>query len=330
MRAQSDQPVTLDWNAPADCASAEDVLDRVRRLTKSARLSDRQLRAQATITPLDHGRLHLQLMLRAGQLVGERNIDGRSCDDLAGATAVILALLLRSTVPLSGDVLEGSPTTTVSVGTPPAGSAADGGEARDGTAQPVAPNTERGSDAQREASDADHTNRRWRGLLQLPLVSLGIGPVSRASAGFGLALGARFERWSFVAEGTYWLPDQLSSSDQPDAGAELQRIEAGVRSCRAFPFGQFELAPCGRVAVQQLWARGFGTDVTPQTARATWAVIGVGAQARYHFIQWFSVFGGVDAQLQTARPALAIEDLGSLGQLWPAALTLTLGVEWIL
>jgi hypothetical protein len=329
LRAQAapDDPVALTWNAPANCSSAPDVLRRVRELTQSARLPDQQLRAEATIGPGARGQLHLKLVLRTGELVGERNIDGRSCDDLAGATAVVLALLLRSADPLLGTDLEGRPAQTDGSTTTAAKTATvlDPSDARDARtdARPDAGATESPPRADVRAP------RRLHGLLQLPLASVGIGPFPRPGFGFSLGLGARLERWSMLAEGTYWLTHRLRSASEPGAAANIQRVEAALRTCRAFAFGRFELAPCARLAVQHLWARGTGAHIAPQTAKATWLAVTLGVQARYHIRQWFGVFAGLDAHLHTARPRLSIAELGSLGQLWPAALTISLGGEWI-
>src|SRR3954469_15281520 len=96
--AQAHEPVTLKWDAPTACGSAEEVEARIRRLLGPTRVST-SLRAEATITPNEAGDWHLKLLIYAGDLVGERNLDGKSCDDLAGAAAVALTLLLTSDQP---------------------------------------------------------------------------------------------------------------------------------------------------------------------------------------------------------------------------------------
>lgn len=329
-RAQS-EPVALTWQAPAGCSSAEDVLARVRRLTQAAQLSDRQLRVEASVVPRDAGRLHLTLMLRSGGLVGERNIDGRSCDDLAGATAVVLALLLRSAEPLDSSDLDGpDPGDGAAASSPATAFSESQSAAQAPSSAPVSNQAPPAASLRAAQPERTSSPRRWHGIVQVPLVALGVGPFPRPSAGFSLAAGASFERWSLLAEASYWLEQALKSREQPAAGAKAQRVEAALRSCRAIPFGQFELAPCLRASVQHVWARGTGLHVASQTAQVTWFAAGVGVQARYHIVPWFSVFGGVDAQVETARPRLFINGVGSLGQLWPAAFTITLGSEWIL
>ena len=92
--AQSSEPLELHWEAPAGCPSERHVQDRIRKLSGSSRATDAPVRAEATVTRSDDGKLHLELVVHAGDLVGARNIDGSSCEDLAGAAAVAFALLL--------------------------------------------------------------------------------------------------------------------------------------------------------------------------------------------------------------------------------------------
>ena len=309
------------------------MLARVRKLTKAKHLPERQLHAAATIAPGGRGRFHLRLVVRVGGLVGVRAIDGRSCEDLAGATAVVLALLLSSAEPLRGDDFQASGQAgpdQLFDGSSAGGST--GGDEQTRTLEPARP----GDSAEPEPeptplnSEEAPAPRRWRGALQLPIVSVGIGPLPGPSFSFSLAGGILLQRWSFFGEAGVWLKQELKATDDPDSGADVHRIEAAVRSCRAIVFGHFEVAPCVRLALQHMWARGTGAHIAAQTAQATWLAVGLGVQARYQFSHWLRVFSGVDAHLETARPRLSIDGVGSLGQLWPAAFTISVGSEWIL
>jgi hypothetical protein len=195
--AQSAEPVALEWNAPAGCSTARDVLLRVRKLSHSSELAARQLQAEATIASRDAGQLHLKLIVRSGNLVGERNIAGRTCEDLAGATAVVLALLLRSAEPLGGGELnDGGPLRPENLSVKGAESSATGGDERtqSTTAARVGDDSKPPPEPAPAESNAGRLQRRWHGVIQLPLVSIGVGPLPRPSFGFSLAGGARFER----------------------------------------------------------------------------------------------------------------------------------------
>src|SRR5450432_2379999 len=105
--AQRVAGLTIQWEAPARCPQQSDVSERVRKLSGSPTSVQGALQADGTITQADDGRFHLRLLLRSGGLVGERNIDSRSCADLTRAAAVAIALLLHSDEPLSEGVLGG-------------------------------------------------------------------------------------------------------------------------------------------------------------------------------------------------------------------------------
>lgn len=347
-RAQSAQPVELVWNAPAGCASAQDVLDRIRKLAGSAKSSGTPLRAEATITRRDKGGLHLKLVVHAGNLVGERNIDGTSCDDLVGATAVNLALLLNSAEPLSERDLSGHGQPSAGdheqagIGTSSDASSASGSRSGDQGDQsdraPKPPEPTQASRGERQPApaaaqapaDEASSSRSWHGLLQVPLVSLGIGPLPRPSPGVGLAAGVLVEPWSFLAGGSAWLRQELKATDHPGLGASVDRVDASLRMCRTILFGRFQAAPCLSVSLNHIWSRGMGSHVAPRTDEATWVGAGVGAQVRLHLATWFGLIGAVDGQIEAARPRISIDGVGRIGQLWPAAVTMTLGSEWIL
>ena len=82
-QAQPTQPVDLEWSAPADCPRSEDVQARISKLAGTRKWSAVPLRAEAVVVRKDDGRLHLRLVLHAGELVEERNIEGSSCSALA-------------------------------------------------------------------------------------------------------------------------------------------------------------------------------------------------------------------------------------------------------
>src|SRR3954470_14988709 len=90
--AQSTAPVELKWHALEGCPSAETVLARVQKIAGSTRPTPNRLRADASITQPSDGVFRLRLEIEYGDLAAVRNIEGKSCNDLAGATAIALAL----------------------------------------------------------------------------------------------------------------------------------------------------------------------------------------------------------------------------------------------
>jgi hypothetical protein len=304
VRAQTADLVELIWNAPEGCSDAADVQARIRKLAAAARPARAPLRAEATIARKASGDLQLKLVIRAGDLVGERVIEGRSCEALAGAAAVNLALLLGSAEPLG---------------------AADVG------AQPAPVQQKQQAAAPAKPTEKDEVSTRtWRGLLDLPLGALELGPTVQPSVGGAIGAGVSIDHWRIVAEGTLWLRQKLTVTTPLAAGANVDRSAAALRACLGFPFGRFELAPCVHVSLQHVSARGTGAHIAARTNDATWVAPGVGVQSRYRLTSWLALLAGVDAAIEGARPRIEIDGVGRVGQLGPAALKIVLGTEWIL
>ena len=249
--------------------------------------------------------------MRSGELVGERNLEAKSCEDLAGAAAVNLVLLMSSTSPLSAAATDTSASDEPSTSTP--------------ATEPLEPEPE----PEPEPELTTSSPRTWRIILQLPLASLEFGPLPQTSWGLALATGLELDHWRILAEGHAWLRQELEATSAAEYGARLDRIAAGVRICHDFQVGGLAVSPCVNASMQHLWARGTGPYVAARTAQATWIAAGLGAQARLRLTGAFGLVGGVDAQIETARPRISVDGLGPVGQLGAVAVRIALGTEWI-
>src|SRR5450755_3617852 len=186
-RAQQVAGLTIRWDAPARCPQQSDVSERVRKLSGSPTSVQGALQADGTITQADDGRFHLRLLLRSGGLVGERNIDSRSCADLTRAAAVAIALLLHSDEPLSEGMLGDEH---------PAAGSREGAEPASGPEVPPAdhpppekpPLSELPKETPRpEPARPDvvpePARHRVHARLQAPLAALSVGPFPRPDWG---------------------------------------------------------------------------------------------------------------------------------------------------
>ncbi len=314
------EAVNLEWTAPADCPQLEEVQTRIRKLAGSRKSSALSLRAEATVTRKDEEMLRLHLVLHAGEMVEERNIEGRSCSTLAGATAVAVALLFRSGVLQSTDVDHTAPPSTT-------------GETAAGTTTNGGPATPRGNAAKisRAATGTESRSRRhWHGLAQLPVGMLGIGPLRAPSLGVGVAGGASVGSWRFLARGVLWFPEHATTSDDfQQYDAEVRRTTITLLACRALLISRFELAPCATLSIDHLSARGQGAHVAAHTVQTTWAAVGLGLQARFQVTAWLSLLLGVEGEIETSRPRLLLDGVGPVETLLPAAATISVTPEWI-
>ena len=99
--AQNAKPIELKWDAPHGCPNSDAVLERLRQIAGPSYATDTRLGAEATVTQPHEGAFHLRLIIRAGSLVGVRELEGKTCRDLADVTALWLAVLLSSGEPLT-------------------------------------------------------------------------------------------------------------------------------------------------------------------------------------------------------------------------------------
>jgi hypothetical protein len=315
--------IELVWQAPAGCPRARQVLQRIRNLSGTDSTNVPPLRAEATIEREQAGQLRLHLVTHAGGLVGERTLDGTACSDLANSAAVHLALLLQASEPpgepdgvgASREAAQWPPSTTTQTAPAPA---------------PAASGGTRGQPAQPLAREPAGSVRSVQGLLQAPLAMLELGPLPQPALGLALAGGVRFAPYTLLLEGRARLGQRLRGPGDASVAAELDHVSVGLRGCRALTGGRFALSPCVHFEVEHLWARGSGSHLSVRTAQTTWFAAGAGLQVRLELSAWLGLVARIDAQLETARPRISVDNLGNLGQLGPAAFSFSLGSEWIL
>ena len=343
--AQDSDPIELKWNAPDACPNGAWVLARLRQIAGKSGAKGVRLRIDAAVTEPSRGKFHLHLVIHAGDHIGVRNVDGTSCTDLAGATAVSLAILVSSDEMLSGLDLNDASTgpTSSAADTPP-------GVARPVLATPTPtparaptpasppPPPATNTEASSRANSGDPRRRRF--FLELPLASLNLGLLPERSVGLGVGLGLALGRWQLLLEGTRWSAQRVTTVHLLDEyGAALNRLSGDARGCYPVWGRRFELAPCAIVLLHHLSARGSGPNIEAHTAGKTWVALGTGVQARFVVAPWLSLLARIDGELETSRPevelqgsanAFGVNSIGSLGQVAPAAFTITIGSQWIL
>ncbi|HTQ07906.1 MAG TPA: hypothetical protein VMI54_28835 [Polyangiaceae bacterium] len=352
-RAQS--ALDLAWDAPAECPNGAAVLARVRALAGET-LRGSRLHAVGRVERAG-GRYRLTLSLQQGADVRERKMESVSCDDLAGAAAVALGLLLRKEPTAAGgaatagttngtgpgggttDTGSSNPTTTASDANGASASASNpnGNKAQSSTPkEPTAPVTRPPSERRNDetppaAADADSsgTPRRWNVLLRAPFGTVGVGLLSRPTLALGGGVGFRYDDWRVMAVGRTFEGATQWSEDFPELGVHIARVAADLDVCRQWRSGRLELAPCANAELSLLTARGKGPHVAPASQHARILALGAGADARLFLVRWLAVFAEATFAIETSRPAFLISDSGKIPRLGPVEGSLGLGTEWI-
>lgn len=340
-RAQSS--LELAWDAPDECPSGESVLTRVRSLAGES-LRGSRLKATGRVEHRD-GRYRLTLTVHQGSEVRERTMESSSCDDLAGAAAVALGLLLRK------EPTAGGATENPEAGTPPdaGGGNTANGDARgnaDTAAAPgnggskserskapssVAPRNPRAPESETSSPTAEPDSgsgqRRWNVVARAPSGTVALGLVSQPMFALGAGLGFRYDEWRMLAEGRVFeaatLTDALSN-----VGARVGRITADASVCREWRTERVEFGPCADVGLSFVSMRGKGPHVVAQSHHTRVFAFGAGADGRFWLGSWVAVFGTASFAVQASRPTPSVTNFGDVVRLGAVDFSFALGSEW--
>ncbi|MBX3190028.1 MAG: hypothetical protein KF819_23585 [Labilithrix sp.] len=288
-RASADD-LRLAWDAPKECPSADDVRAAALKSAKGEAASE-TLEADARVERGERWRVTLRTR-RAGVASAERQLEAASCEALAEATAVILALALMPGAGVEEPATE--PATTAARAAP-------------APAAVEAPARERAAEApkdERPKGPYDH--------------ALGLG-ASLATDGTTLpavaAGGAAALAWTpgparLEVSGSYFVA-QSETAGGSAAGAALTLVVLGARGCWALARGPVELSPCLGVDVHLVGARGFGAARNFDES-ARWAAGTGGALLRVPVAPWLALRAQADAVVPLARPRFVVENEGTV------------------
>jgi len=350
-------PIDLRWEAPPGCPQEGDVRDLIQKLLGAGR-HDNQLHAEGTITKTDR-RFRLELVVHVRDLVGTRGIESKSGEDLAGASAVEMGLLVQSVEAAATPIPNGAlPATSPSIRGP--GNSASRSDGSKGSSSPEtndASPTKRSPDSVKADGKADAQGeakaetppegyqRPWRVLVQAPLLALGVGPLPPPALGVGLSLGFAYAHWQVQLQGVSWQRQHVAATAFPGYGADVDRIAAAMWACRELRLFRFGFSPCFTAGMDRVSASGTGRSIVASQQHAIGANAGVGAQGRLYLAGWIRLLAAVGGEIELVRPQISIAGLGPLDpnpaaappapstpiyRFAPAAFTATLGLEWTL
>ena len=321
LAAQPTARMSLTWNAPSGCPTAENVQARVDALLggEASASSVADVRASGQVERVDSG---FRLLLNMG-IAGtphSRAIEARSCDELAGAAAIAIALLARST--LSGDSTEPSASTTPGSASAPAASAENPPPAVESPPSPDKPSPS-------EPTPAESPSARARFVIDAPIGLVGTGSLPSTAFGLGAALGIRWKALRAVARGELWAPQKNEVSG---FSAHFAMQSARAEACLVQPLGGVELGPCLGSAVQRVAADGIGSWVlSPSSRTAVWfsGLAGIFASLPTPSFAPLRFFGEASVLVSPARPRFVIDQFGPIHEPPLAAIRVDLGCEWI-
>jgi len=300
--AAGDGELVLSWEAPRECPTRDEVLARARE-----RIGERAsagVEASAVISARgEKWRLELEIAADGGTV--HRAIDGGSCEALADAAALVLAMAAaaRPSAETSTAAAE-----TVAETTP----------------APVAPtrvSRKRLLDMRAEVHEAvasrsdyvDPTVAERDSSIPSVRVAVAGGLDLAGVPGIGgtlaFELGLHWTRTRIVAYGVHAIERRTAVEH---ASAVHRMTAAGLGLCRLVPLGAhlergFEIGACARTELGRVRTRGLrGTDLSARSSM--WFAGTLGATAAWWVAEHWSLGVSVDAVVPLRRYRIRIDD----------------------
>ena len=320
--AQPTARMALTWNGPPGCPTTENVQARVDALLggEASASSVADVRASGHVERTDSG-FRLLLSMGVGSSPSSRVIEARTCDELAGAAAIAIALLARST--LGGDSTS-SPTDTAGAATAPSD-----GEPK--PTPPLSPEPERERDpaSTKPASPDQARSAGLHLLLDAPIAAIGWGSLPSTGLGLGAAVGFRWKALRATVRAELWQPQ----TDRVSGMETRFTLQSGrVEACLVQAVQAVELGPCVGAAAQRLTGDAVASEIFSARSRtATWisGVGGIFASVPTPGFAHLRFFGEATVLVSPVRPRFVIDQLGPVHEPALAAPRLDLGCEWI-
>ena len=278
--------VTLRWNAPPSCPSGEVVRSRVLQLVGP----HVTLEASASVTEAQ-GTYRAALKVRAGESVGERTVDAASCEALADAVAVVVAM--AGTTMASPPIAPPAP--PVEVAPPPV---------------PLpfpSPALVPAPPLKEEAPLASKPTTPTRPHVRIGVEgSVDLGTLPSATEGVRLSvMGLPRSDVALGVAAELWANRSGSPASLPTQGADFSLLSVDALGCYgAFHRRAFELSGCGIVELDRLSAQGTGPK--PQDPTAWWIGLGLGLRGRWELTHAFALTADIDGIVPTAQQQFSI------------------------
>jgi hypothetical protein len=253
--AADDLGLKLDYEAPSGCPEASALRATIDRLVEKP--STEPIAARVVIVEESENQFVSRITIDGA---AERRLDGVSCDEVAQATAVVLALALS---PKQGST--GVPSTPSEL---------------------VAPRTTK---AESTATMDDRSTNRSSKPLEWNLgasITGSVGALPRPDIGLSLGLGVGGTFWEAALRGVYWLPQRVHVAADANQGGDFEWWTVSGEICGLPVSGTSRLGLCVGPEFGQMIGDGFGVDV-PQHASTLWFAGLAGAEyhlriARHH------------------------------------------------
>ena len=272
-------PVDLTWNAPAECPARDAVLDDVARILAQSRGTRAPATARADVSRDDRGRWHAALRVDASSAHSERALEAESCQAIATASALILAIAVEGGMPEATE--------------PSAPSA--------GPALPPPPAASRRPSSQLVVAAG--------GVLDSGMFP-GATPGAEGTLGWALDL-PDFRVRALASASLFGV--QTVQTPVPNETGRFTPFAVAMRGCVSLRRGAFDVGPClgGELDVVQGEGGTPAPSYQPRTTPGSWASLLGSVVATWSFSRHVAVFLRADGLLPLHRPTFGIDSGGT-------------------
>ena len=237
-----------------------------------------------------------------------RTLEGETCDGVAHAAAVVIAVSLVS-------ASESEPETeSVRVGAEEEADAvvpdvapAQAAQQRRPEPEPVNPEATREPTVSSPPSRARPRLRHGLGLAGG--VAYGPAPAAAGVVRVGYRVGGRL--WRVELDAAYTTPRRIDYGGSDAAGGRFQSASGAARGCGLPGLRRVAFPLCLGAEAGALIGQGFGTDITRGGAGA-WFGLVAAAGVEIELTRWVALFAGGDLLVNLVRPAFAAQRRATL------------------
>lgn len=314
--------VAFEWHAPPECPSRAAVLERVERLVGHTAQPASAIDAaiQARVERVDSGEWQLGFD-SSGGTAAERRVLGRSCEEVADAAALLVALLVDPLI--ASRTVDATVVPTDSAPAPIAETRLE--QPAPERAPAHTPTPASGSRDEIAAPAATSNARRSPSVDLAAEFAVVAGPLPRVAPGASVAVGLRLQRLRLAARLAYFAEqhaDVPGSSDSADLRFGSGGLLLAYRALR----GSVELAPF--VAVDLGWMHGHRSADPDLEGSVLLVGVGPGLLSNYSISRHVFLQARVQTQVLAARPGFVVgSDL--VHRPGAASLELGFGALWV-
>lgn len=290
--AQARGEFTLEFAAPPGCPTRDDVRARAEALLGGPieqRLTH-TLVVRGTVSDAG-GRAELRLHTVDNGIQGERVLSGATCEEVASAAALIIALAIDpKTVAARSNDASGA----AAAAPEPASGAAPAPAITASAATTPAPV---GAKTPAEQNKEDHSSTPVTGLVEADL-AFDLGALPGLALGPSLSGGFSLGRLKLRIGATYFAPRFAEAPPEPDKsarGADVSLLVLDAAGCYALTGPAAELGVCAELEGGALLAVGRGFEHTNDAIKP-----------------WLGAGASVDLTVPLAGPVAARAELGAI------------------